>query len=84
MVQDIPKWKVYQLECEQLTQKLGKSPATRLLWHGTSQTHPDVIINSQEGFDMRFGNPGAMWGKACYFADNASYSMSYAFQTPQG
>jgi hypothetical protein len=39
-----------------------------------------IIAQSQEGFDMRFGNPGCMWGKAVYFAQNASYSTSYAFR----
>jgi hypothetical protein len=54
------------------------------LWHGTSTTSPDVIFTSQEGFDMRFGNPGCMWGKAVYFAVNASYSQSYSFADNNG
>ena len=29
---------------------------------------------------MRFGREGCMWGRAVYFAQNASYSSSYAFR----
>jgi hypothetical protein len=39
-----------------------------------------IIAQSQEGLDMRFGNPGCMRGKAVYFIRNASYSTSYAFR----
>lgn len=51
------------------------------LWHGTSVTDPSVIIQSQEGFDVRFGRENCMWGKAVYFAKNASYSRAYAYKT---
>jgi hypothetical protein len=50
-----------------------------LLWHGTSDTDPKLIYSSQEGFDMRYGKKGCMWGTACYFARNASYSARYAY-----
>ena len=49
------------------------------LWHGTSSTNPKMIYESQEGFDMRYGNPDCMWGKAVYFAVNASYSYNYSY-----
>jgi hypothetical protein len=29
---------------------------------------------------MRYGQEGSMWGRAVYFAQNASYSSSYAFR----
>jgi hypothetical protein len=29
---------------------------------------------------MRMGNDGCMWGKAVYFAQNASYSKNYSFK----
>ena len=29
---------------------------------------------------MRFGRENCMWGRAVYFALNASYSTSYAFR----
>ena len=53
------------------------------LFHGTSQTRPDQIFSSEEGFDMRFSAKG-LWGEANYFAENASYSDHYAFKTYNG
>jgi hypothetical protein len=80
VIQNINLWKRYQLENELLTQKLRDTPLKLLLWHGTSETHPNVIIRSEEGFDIRFGREGCKWGKAVYFARNASYSNMYAYQ----
>jgi hypothetical protein len=81
IIQNINIWRRYQLECDQMQQKLGRTPTKMFLWHGSSTTDPNLIISSQEGFDMRFGNPDCMWGKAVYFAKNASYSQSYAYKT---
>jgi hypothetical protein len=33
---------------------------------------------------MRFGREGCMWGRACYFADKASYSAAYSYQKGDG
>ena len=54
----------------------GKSNECEL-FHGTRNTDPKEIFESEEGFDMRFSATG-MWGQANYFAVNASYSDSYA------
>lgn len=43
------------------------------LFHGTRQTPPSVVWNSEEGFDMRYSADG-MWGRGCYFAVHAAYS----------
>lgn len=48
-----------------------------LLWHGTRKFEPDMLYDSEEGFDKRFSAVG-MWGEACYFAANSSYSVNYA------
>jgi hypothetical protein len=48
-----------------------------MLFHGTRSCNPYEIIESEEGFDMRFSNEG-LWGKGVYFAENASYSHNYA------
>ena len=48
------------------------------LFHGTSSTDPSLIYKSESGLDMRFSKPG-MYGKGIYFAENSSYSDSYAF-----
>jgi hypothetical protein len=39
-----------------------------------------MIITSQVGFDISYANPDAYWGKAHYFAENASYSCNYSFE----
>jgi hypothetical protein len=37
------------------------------LYHGTGQTPPQSIYDSEEGFNLNYANVG-MWGKANYFA----------------
>ena len=80
VIQNINLWRKFQVELEQLKQKLKKDLKPELLWHGTSETNPQFIISGQEGFDMRYGRENGMWGRAVYFAQNAKYSYSYAFQ----
>ena len=46
------------------------------LWHGTRGTDPELIINGEEGFDIKYSRKG-LWGKGLYFAKMASYSDSY-------
>ena len=54
------------------------------LFHGTSDTDPDVIIEDPSGFDIKHSNRG-MWGKGLYFAANASYSdEGYAHKSEGG
>ena len=50
-----------------------------LLFHGTRQNDPKLIYRGTDGFDMRHSNAG-VWGRGNYFAANASYSDSYAYQ----
>ena len=40
------------------------------------------IYKSEEGFDMRFSHQG-MWGRGNYFAKDARYSCSYAYEASQ-
>ena len=49
----------------------------KMLFHGTRTNKPRLIYEGEDGFDMRYSAEG-MWGKANYFAVNASYSNSYA------
>lgn len=42
-----------------------------------------MLYTGSEGFDMRFSEVG-MWGKATYFAVNASYSNGYAHPLATG
>lgn len=46
------------------------------MFHGTRATPPEVIYNSEEGFNINFSKEG-LWGKAIYFAKNSSYSNAY-------
>ena len=49
-------------------------------FHGTRATDPNVIINSDVGFDINYSNPGN-YGKGLYFAKQFSYSADgkYAY-----
>ena len=56
----------------------------KTLFHGTSNTPPNVIYQSEEGFNLNYSKVG-MWGKANYFAFNSSYSDNgYAHVFPTG
>ncbi len=60
------------------------------MWHGTSLTDPKKIYDSGDGFTAQFANENGYWGKAVYFAVNASYSCGdskwkgYAYELPDG
>jgi hypothetical protein len=51
---------------------------TRLLWHGTGHTDPMVIAKG--GWKINYSSDRNLWGKGSYFASDAAYSASYAFQ----
>jgi hypothetical protein len=78
-VQNIWQWQKYAFLRDRLARKSGNSEL--LLFHGTRANTPSLVYNGEDGFDMRFSNSG-MWGRASYFAVNASYSNAYAFTTP--
>jgi hypothetical protein len=52
-----------------------------MLYHGTKLTPPEKVYDGEEGFDMLYSSTG-MWGKACYFAEKASYSHDYKHDPP--
>jgi hypothetical protein len=60
-IQNRRLWKTYHTEYENLTEKHGRAPIEKFLYHGTSATSPALIYNGEEGFDMRFSS-GGMWG----------------------
>ena len=60
--------------------KLRGPPTMLKLYHGTRETNPSLIYNSEEGFDMRYSREG-LWGIAVYFAENSSYSNAYSFKS---
>ena len=80
MIQNHTLWKQYKNERYRIATLNGGNSNTSMLWHGTSSTPPDTVINS--GFNINYSNDG-MWGKAIYFAVNANYSCpSYSFKVP--
>lgn len=54
-----------------------------LLFHGTGNTDPHLIVNTDVGFDHRFANKRSLWGIATYFAVWANYSDAFAFRVSQ-
>ena len=82
-VQNKRVWEKY-IHCVQMLQKIAPPIlGEKLLFHGTSQNDPKKIYQGAEGFDMRFSRDG-VWGRGNYFAVNASYSDSYAFDAGDG
>lgn len=48
------------------------------LFHGSRSTDPELIYSGEDGLDIRFSNAGA-YGQGVYFANNSSYSHTYAY-----
>ena len=71
-------WERYVQHKQRLSFKNNGSVNERELFHGTRHNDPKQIYEGEDGFDMRFSCEG-MWGRANYFAVNASYSNSYAY-----
>lgn len=70
-------WHEYQLAKQRMHRKNKGFVNERELFHGTRANKPEVIYNSEKGFDNRFANEG-LWGTGTYFAEKASYSDRYA------
>jgi hypothetical protein len=60
------------------------------LWHGTRNYDPRLIASGDDGFSTQHSNDGGYWGRAVYFAVNASYSCGangstgYSHPLPNG
>ena len=76
-------WERYVQHRTRMHQKNAGRVHERELFHGTSDTKPEVIYMSEEGFDMRFSRDG-FWGQANYFAVDAWYSDQFAHQRGDG
>eukprot|EP00347_Sterkiella_histriomuscorum_P016158 403354258 len=81
-IQNKKLWRNFKHALDDITDQWGKQTETHMLYHGTKQTPPEKIYDSEEGFNMQFSS-GGMWGKAIYFSQNSSYSNNYSSQTPQ-
>jgi hypothetical protein len=67
-----------------MNRQLMENQTTKFLFHGTRSTPPEKVYTGSVGFDMRYC-PSGMWGRAIYFAVNASYScQNYASTTHNG
>uniref|UniRef100_A0A1X7UL11 Poly [ADP-ribose] polymerase n=1 Tax=Amphimedon queenslandica TaxID=400682 RepID=A0A1X7UL11_AMPQE len=74
----------YALCKRRMHEKNGGEVNEKWLFHGSSEVSPEVIYESEHGFDFRYSGDSSLWGKGAYFAVNASYSgVSYAFRTPE-
>eukprot|EP00347_Sterkiella_histriomuscorum_P017154 403350461 len=81
-VQNQKLWTNFTHAVDNITSQWEKQPETRMLFHGTRQTPPEKIYDSEEGFNMQFSS-GGMWGQPLYFSQTSSYSDNYRFQLPQ-
>ncbi len=82
-IQNVWLWEKYIHHKKMLHMKNAGKVNEKELFHGTRTNDPKNIYASEEGFDMRFSRQG-MWGRANYFAENASYSHSYAHVAQDG
>lgn len=64
---------------KQTMEKRGKCLNEKLLFHGSRQTDPKKIYESDVGIDLRYSNEGRL-GRGAYFAENSSYSNDYSFK----
>ena len=71
-------WENYTQAKKRMHKKNSGAVNEMELWHGSRTTSAENIYDSEEGFDMRHSSVG-MWGRANYFAVDASYSVKYAF-----
>jgi len=71
--------------CKKLNHEHPVTEYTRLLWHGTSGTHPKIIYQSIKGWKVNYAGEGNLWGKGLYFSQDAAYSAGkYAYMTSSG
>jgi len=75
-IQNQHLWRRYFLERTCLQAKCGHMNEMEL-FHGSRNTSPELIYNSEQGFDMRFCKRGK-WGVGVYFASRAWYSYHFA------
>lgn len=81
IIQNLKLWKDYQAEIRGMTDRDGNVPECLRLWHGTYKTDPEIIYKGA-GLNINYANNG-YWGRAIYFAVNASYSCpNYSYEVP--
>jgi hypothetical protein len=73
MIQNRRLWNRFYLEKMNVKNINNGNSNTKLIWHGTRGNPPASVFQGDQGFNIVYSNTG-MWGKALYFAVNASYS----------
>ena len=73
-------WRKYQ-QIKDSFKDIEQNENELTVFHGTRGTDPELIYKGSEGFDFRHSSTG-MWGKANYFAVNASFCESYQYTDP--
>jgi hypothetical protein len=73
MIQNMNLWKRFFQEKINVMDINNGDSNTKLAWHGTSGTPPASVYQGDQGFNIVYSRDG-MWGRALYFAVNASYS----------
>jgi len=58
-----------------------KTEYVKLLFHGTSKTHPKIIYEADQGWKISYSRDDALWGRGLYFAQSSNYSHNYSFKT---
>ena len=71
-------WERYILHKKRLLIENDGVVNEKELFHGSHNNDPKLIYEGQDGFDLKYSTEG-VWGRANYFAVNASYSNSYAY-----
>ena len=82
-VQNTWLWELYQLSKKRMSEKNDGDVNEKALFHGTRQTLPKDIYESEQGFDNRLASQG-LWGEGTYFAATAKYSHTYAHPLNNG
>ncbi len=82
-IQNRKLWRVFSIEMEDIKIKNSGNANLKNMFHGTNKTDPEMIYQSEEGFNVNYANEG-LWGKAIYFAENSSYSDGYSFKLTSG
>jgi hypothetical protein len=77
-VQNEGLWRRYYVERRETARSSEATNANeKRLWMGSGQTAPEVICNSEHGFDPTYGNSGSYSAiQAAYFAQEPLYSHS--------
>lgn len=85
-VQHPDLWKRYAAERAAIARENGGDPNELCdLKHGSGQTDPGVLVDSDCGVDQRYVANWCMYGRGSYFAEDAAYSdHGYVYKTAGG